>query len=107
MTIRFAAAGSGECAVVARVLTRPRLPAPANDAETGIARDSLLRATLRHFAAYGLQAAERAREEAATAFFAGDRENYRHWMAICRTLDRRITDPADDAKRPGSHRQRR
>jgi hypothetical protein len=94
MTIRFAAAGSGECAVVARVLTRRRLTAPANDTETGIARDSLLRSTLRHFAAYGLQAAERAREEAESAFFAGDRKGYHHWMAICRTLDRRMADRA-------------
>lgn len=90
MSIRFAAAGAGECTVVSRVLTRPRLHMAANDTDHGIARDQLLRQALRHFAIHGLSAADRAREEAEKSFFAGNREEYRHWLAICRTLDRRM-----------------
>lgn len=103
MSIRFAAAGSGECAIVSRVLSRRRLTPPANDCGGGISRDKLLRETLRHFAAYGMQAAERARENAETAYFAGRRGEYHHWMAICRTLDRRLADTA----RPATSRLRR
>jgi hypothetical protein len=90
MSIRFAAAVSGECAIVARCLSRGPLPRPANDQDHGIGRDTILRDALRHFAAHGLQAAERARDNAEAAFFAGDRGDYRHWMAICRMLDRRM-----------------
>jgi len=92
MSIRFAAAGSGECAIVARILTRPRLVQPANDSEPGLTRDALLRETLRHFATFGLQAAERARENAEAAYFDGRRGEYQHWLAICRTLDRRLAE---------------
>lgn len=90
MTIRFAAAGNGECASVARYLGIAPLRNPANDLGGGISRDRLLRETLRHFAAYGIQAAERARENAEAAFFDGRKHDYHHWMAICRTLDRRL-----------------
>lgn len=90
MPVRFAAAGSGECAVVALHLSRGPLPRPANDQDRGFGRDTVLRETLRHFAAHGLQAAERAREKAESAFFSGDRNDYQHWMAICRMLDRRM-----------------
>ena len=103
MSIRFAAAGNGECAIVAMVLTRPTLGLPANDTEPGTGRDALLRATLRHFATFGLQAAERARDNAERAYFAGDRGDYLHWMAICRTLDRRLAD----VPTPGRGRARR
>lgn len=90
MSIRFAAAGSGECAFVARHLGIAPLPTPANDLGNGIGRDRLLRETLRHFATFGLQAAERARDNAEAAFFDGRKDDYHHWMAICRTLDRRM-----------------
>ncbi|MBU6269094.1 MAG: hypothetical protein KGN34_16220 [Sphingomonadales bacterium] len=49
-----------------------------------------MRAALRHFAAFGLQAAERARENAEAAHHDGHPADYQHWMAICRTLDRRL-----------------
>ncbi|MXP41033.1 hypothetical protein GRI75_05160 [Altererythrobacter soli] len=49
-----------------------------------------MRAALRHFADHGLAAASHARRRAETAFFAGDREAYRWWLGICRTLDRRM-----------------
>ncbi|MDE2406134.1 MAG: hypothetical protein KGM17_15795 [Sphingomonadales bacterium] len=98
MSIRFAAAGSGECAIVTKVLTRPSLTRPANDTEAGLGRDALLRATLRHFAAWGLQAAERARDNAEAAYFEGRRDEYQHWLAICRTLDRRLAAGAVGAR---------
>jgi len=103
MSIRFAAAGSGECAIVSRVLSRRRLTPPANDCGSGIGRDTLLRETLRHFATFGMQAAERARENAESAYFDGRRSDYHHWMAICRTLDRRLAD----SLRPAGNRLRR
>jgi hypothetical protein len=97
MSIRFAAAGNGECQIVARHLGIGPLPPPANDQGHGLGRDLLLRETLRHFAAFGLQAAERARDNAETAFFAGRKRDYHHWMAICRTLDRRMAARATSA----------
>jgi hypothetical protein len=63
----------------------------ANDNGSGVGGERLLRAALRHFSKYGLGAAERARENAEAAFFLGDREQYRWWMAICTTLDRRMS----------------
>jgi hypothetical protein len=92
MSLRFAAAGSGECSVVARVLTTPPLRAAANDGEQALSRQQLLREALRHFAKHGLGAAERARRNAEVAFFAGDRAAYLHWMAIGRALDSRLAD---------------
>lgn len=78
--------------MVARVLRTPRLRLPANDTEPSIGRDVLLRGALRFFAEHGLGAAERARMNAEKAFFAGDRAGYQHWLAICRTIDRRMAD---------------
>lgn len=62
----------------------------ANDNFLSQPDDATLRAALRHFAEHGLAAAERARRHAENAFFAGDREAYRWWLDICRTLDRRM-----------------
>jgi hypothetical protein len=42
---------------------------------------------LKHFAAYGLRAAEDAAERAAAAHHAGAREDLLHWLEVCRTLD--------------------
>lgn len=95
MPVHFAAS----CSNPYKVLTRLH-PArgPLNAANDNAGRDGshgadgerLLRAALRHFAEYGLSAAERAREFAEAAFFAGDSDKYRQWMAICATLDRRM-----------------
>ncbi|HWU03967.1 MAG TPA: hypothetical protein VN222_14605 [Novosphingobium sp.] len=90
MSIRFAAAGTGECSAVTRVVTCVRPATPANDCDNGISRDMLLQSTLRHFARHGLGAAEHARDEAERAFFAGDRRRYQHWLAICRMLDKQV-----------------
>ncbi len=93
MSIRFAAAGTGDCAAVARVLSRPRLRSPDNDCDTGLSQDLLLQSALRHFSRFGLGAAEHARNNASLAFFEGDRPTYRHWLAVCRKLDRRMVTP--------------
>jgi len=94
MTIRFAAARRSDVSVLVRMLSTDMPLNSANDngdaIGTGNDGDKVLKAALRHFAAYGLSAAERAREQAEAAFFAGDSETYRWWMAICATLDRRM-----------------
>lgn len=94
MTIRFAAARSGDTTAIARTLTLAPSRKAANDNGNagGFPRDPLLRAALKHFAQFGLGAAEQAHRNAESAFFAGKREEYRHWLAICRALDRRMAD---------------
>jgi hypothetical protein len=104
MSLRFAAALSGECTVLSRALVRPRARDAVNDNAAGFTRDTLLRAALKHFAEHGLAAAERARENAERAFFAGDRDQYQHWLEICRALDRRMA-AAISARKP-RHRSR-
>jgi hypothetical protein len=74
-----------------------RCPTAANDnpppsQEQDFRSRALLREALRQFAAHGAGAAEHARVNAEQAFFAGRQRNYLHWMAICRTLDRRMVD---------------
>lgn len=98
MTIRFAAARSGDATAIVRTLTLASRREAANDND-GVGgnvgefpRDPILRAALKHFAQYGLGAAEQAHRKAEAAFFAGKREEYRHWLAICRALDRRMAD---------------
>jgi hypothetical protein len=90
MPVHFAAACSNQFAAVDRF--RPaRMPlAAANDNVAGFGGERLLKAALRHFAEYGLAAAERARDNAEAAFFSGKSDEYRWWMAICTTLDRRM-----------------
>lgn len=86
MPIHFAAAndsGSTERSEVAQVCA-------ANDNGEGLGEYSLLRAALRHFAEHGLSAAQRARQNAEQAFLDGNNGDYRHWMAICHALDRRM-----------------
>ncbi len=96
MSIRFAAARSAGSSVIAGACA-------ANDNHTyndntssghGLGSDRLLMAALRHFAEYGLSAAERARSNAEEAFFAGKSEEYRWWLAICAALDRRMAGAA-------------
>jgi hypothetical protein len=92
MSIRFAAARPigcrpTACARVARVSL-----GAANDNGLGQVAGSnrLLKAALRHFAEHGLSVAEQARNNAEQAFFAGQTEEYRWWLAICSALDRRM-----------------
>ena len=100
MPVHFAAACSNHFSALTRF--RPtRMPLDAaNDNGNKIGGDRLLRAALRHFAEHGLSAAERARDNAESAFFAGNRDEYRRWMAICTALDRRM--PASVAFRRGA-----
>ena len=91
MTVYFAAARSTARSPLARALARKAHGRAAND--NGRARDSddlMLHAALRHFAEHGLGAARAARRQAEAAFFAGDRQTYDWWLAVCRTLDRRL-----------------
>jgi hypothetical protein len=76
--------------------------APANDNHADLNSNGLLRAALRHFAEHGLGAAELAQRNAEQAFFAGNRNEYRHWLDICRALDRRMA--AAYAVRPDAGR---
>jgi hypothetical protein len=88
MSIRFAAAHRQD--LVARVFAGAAPLRAANDNPGGFAQDVVLKAALRHFARHGLGAAEQARIAAEAAFFANDREGYRHWLAVCGALDRRM-----------------
>ena len=92
MTIRFASASIASAAFVSPEHSSKMRARAANDnhAPRDAAHDVLLRDALKHFARHGLRAAEVARQNAERAFFAGDRPAYRHWLEICRALDRRM-----------------
>ena len=95
MTLRFAPARSVSLSPLARAFVRRRVDGAANDnvdLATAERNDRLLRAALRHFAAYGMGAAREAQAQAEQAFFAGDRTSYDWWLGICRTLDRRMAE---------------
>ena len=104
MTTRIAEASHSASPVIARILAWAPPPVPANDVGpdrggpdrggAGDGRDELLRIALRHFAEHGLAAAARARDQARIAHALGRHEDYLHWLAICRTLDRRMADAA-------------
>ena len=82
LTVFSAVAGSASSLI---------LPGPvANDNNAAHSDDALLNAALRHFAEHGMAAASHARRRAEAAFFAGDRDAYRWWLGVCRTLDRRL-----------------
>ncbi len=90
MTIQFAAARRPVSALGA-TLFRPRIALQAaNDNGEPLRHDGVLRDALKLFAAHGLGAAEEARSRAEAAFFAGNSADYRRWLGICRTLDRRV-----------------
>ncbi|MEP6870186.1 MAG: hypothetical protein ABJA20_16925, partial [Novosphingobium sp.] len=93
MSLHFAASRNGNRAFLAQMLTPPAVVRAANENSRPIGEmlgePSTLRAALLHFARHGLAAAEHARNAAEAAFAAGDDEQYRHWLALCRILDRR------------------
>lgn len=74
------------------VLFQPATPLAnaVNDNGTDPRGDALLRAALRMFADHGLGAAHRAQTQAEAAFFSGNRDRYRWWLAVTRTLDRKL-----------------
>lgn len=61
----------------------------ANDNAASAEYPALLTETLRHFAAYGLSSAARARTMALGAAMAGDNDGYDHWASIYQMLDKR------------------
>jgi hypothetical protein len=90
MSIRFAAPPQARSVRLSGAQARAAITRSANDNGAIHSDDALLRAALRHFAEHGLAAASHARRRAEAAFFAGDRNAYRWWLGICRTLDRRL-----------------
>lgn len=94
MSIHFAASRRLQGSVLARYLTVPFALQAANDnhgtGASALVDNPLLRATLEHFAEHGLAAAAQACELAEDALEASDTDAYRHWLAVCRLLDRRM-----------------
>jgi hypothetical protein len=90
MSIRFAAPPQARNVRLSGNRARAAIALAANDNDAGYSEDALLRSALRHFAEHGMAAASHARRRAEAAFFAGDREAYRWWLGVCRTLDRRL-----------------
>jgi hypothetical protein len=89
-------------ASIASFIALPHPAGAANDNAADAQGDALLRTALRMFADYGLGAGHRAQAEAETAFFAGERDRYRWWLAVTRTLDRKLA--VELAGRMGSDR---
>ncbi len=91
MTISFAPSRDAQNLRMAKTHLRAFMSRPANDnSGTEEQDEALLHAALRHFAQYGMAAAQRARRQSETAFFSGDRASYRWWLEICRLLDKRM-----------------
>ncbi len=89
MSVRFAAARDVTRSPIARVLSRGEIELAANDHEEleGFMSETTV-AALRHFGEYGLRAVEVAARNAQLAAAAHEAEDYRHWLGICRALDR-------------------
>lgn len=91
MAIFFSAARTAGGSAIARALTAGVPLRAANDnARTDAGGDALLYDALRHFAEHGMRAAVQARANAEAALLAGNDKECRHWLAICRALDRRM-----------------
>ncbi|MXO59251.1 hypothetical protein GRI89_06825 [Altererythrobacter salegens] len=90
MSIRFAAPPQAMSVRLRGARARAAIARPGNDNGIGESTEAMLRASLRHFAEHGLAAAAHARAKAEAAWFNGDKEGYRWWLGICRTLDRRM-----------------
>lgn len=90
MSIRFAAPPQAISVRLRGSRARAAIARPSNDNQPAESAEAMLRASLRHFAEHGLAAAAHARRQAEAAWFGGDRDAYRWWLGICRTLDRRM-----------------
>ncbi|HSQ97027.1 MAG TPA: hypothetical protein VLM18_13160 [Croceibacterium sp.] len=102
MSIRFATPLQAGNVRLSGPQARAAIARAVNDNNAAHSDDALLRAAMRHFAEHGLAAAAHARRRAEAAFFAGDRNAYRWWLGICRTLDRRLArELASDTKDAG------
>jgi len=102
MTIRFSAPPRARSPRLDPRSIHAACALPANDNGGSLASDAMLHAALRHFAAHGMAAAQRARRQAEAAFFAGDRQAYRWWLDICRALDRRMASELGSALAPAN-----
>jgi len=96
MSLRFAPSRNRRHTIVGRILTPLRHQRAANDNGRLIGElmsdPSVLRETLLHFARHGLAAAEMARSQAEAALHRDDETTCRHWLAVCRQLDRRMAE---------------
>ncbi|MEY4721824.1 MAG: hypothetical protein RIQ46_1549 [Pseudomonadota bacterium] len=92
MTIFFASPGHLPGSPVANGLIAGVPLSAANDNAAGDwpRGEILLHKALRHFAEHGLSAARVAGDNARMALAGGDGAECRYWLAICRTLDRRL-----------------
>ncbi|MDE1468022.1 hypothetical protein [Aurantiacibacter sp. D1-12] len=101
MSIKFAAPSAK---------LRPRMSAdrvrairPVHDNDNGdLVGETHMHAALRHFAKYGLNAAQHAREQAIAAARNGDRRTFEWWLEICRALDRPMARKLDRATKNAS-----
>ena len=84
------AAPAAPAVALARIACPAEPAAASNDNGSDPHNDALLRAALRLFAEHGLGAGHRAQVHAEEAFFDGNRERYRWWLAVTRTLDRQL-----------------
>ncbi|MEO9462705.1 MAG: hypothetical protein ABJ242_08220 [Marinomonas sp.] len=95
MTLLQATARNSANSPIARVLTPKPHGRSANDNNANAPASQLVfEDALHHFAKHGLGAAKDARDRAEAAFYAGDKAQYNYWLAICRTLDRRMARQA-------------
>lgn len=96
MPIHFAGSRRPARSGLVRCLSRPAWVYAQNDNGEGdgaaLIDTPLLRATLEHFAAHGLAAADEAFARADAARAAGDGAAQHHWMTVCRMLDRRLPE---------------
>jgi len=90
MTIHFSAAQSNLAGQAVRSVLSCMPLRPANDNGPEPANDVLLRQALLHFGKHGLGAPRLAADRAIEACEAGDEERTRHWLGVCRLLDRRL-----------------
>lgn len=91
MTFRFAAARRNSLSGrLPRARVRQFASRAENDNDGGSQAPQILKAALVQFARHGAEAAAEARDKARKAHFTSDHEGYLHWLAVCRTLDRRM-----------------
>ncbi len=85
-----AAPSANAVARLALLMPSPGPGLAVNDNGADPQGEALLRAALRLFADHGLGAGHRAQIEAEASFFSGNRDSYRWWLAVTRTLDRKL-----------------
>ncbi|MGB3797350.1 MAG: hypothetical protein WA957_13735 [Alteraurantiacibacter sp.] len=102
MAIRFASSLNRRQCRMSRNLARAQLHHPANDNRARHVQTTHMQAALRHFAQYGLAAADHARQQAMAASNADDSEMFEWWLEICRALDRRMAHRIEHPARVSS-----